>query len=211
MALAKSGQWNLTYAFIKDNTDYGIFYDSRYQNSSVEAERFKSLAGIDLSKLSFQLVNNSDSTVTLAVSSTFVLEDGTTNLVYTFTRTGPTTNALTVNYGIAGSADSSDYTGATPGTGKTITFAAGESTATLTIDPAADTTIEADETVALTLVAGSGYTVGTTTSITGTISNDDSLGSTYTIIPSSSTLNEGTELTITVTTTNVPVGTILYG
>jgi Ca2+-binding RTX toxin-like protein len=39
-------------------------------------------------------------TITLAVSPSIVTEDGTANLVYTFTRTGATTNALTINYGI---------------------------------------------------------------------------------------------------------------
>ncbi|WP_230401034.1 glycosyl hydrolase family 18 protein, partial [Microcystis aeruginosa] len=97
-------------------------------------------------------------TITLAVSPSSVLENGLNNLIYTFTRTGATTNALTVNYGITGTADSSDYTGATPGTGKTITFAASASTATLIIDPTADTTVESDETVALTLASGTGYT-----------------------------------------------------
>ena len=110
--------------------------------------------------------------VTLAVSPTSVLEDGTTNLVYTFTRTGLTTNALTVNYGITGTAVADDYTGATPGTGKTITFASGSSTATLTIDPTADSTVESDETVALTLATATGYTVETT-AVVGTITNDD--------------------------------------
>ncbi|MBD2665694.1 calcium-binding protein [Richelia sinica FACHB-800] len=120
-------------------------------------------------------ITNDDTRVTLAVAPSSVNEDGTTNLVYTFTRTGSTTNALTVNYSIAGTADSSDYTGATPGTGKTITFAAGASTATLTIDPTADNTFESNETVALTLATGTGYTVGTTTAVTGTITNDDPL------------------------------------
>jgi len=113
-------------------------------------------------------------TITLAVSPSSVLEDGTTNLTYIFTRTGATTNPLTVSYSITGTANSSDYTGATPGTGKTITFEAGSSTAILTIDPTADTTVESDETVALTLASGTGYTVGTTTAVTGTILNDDS-------------------------------------
>ncbi|QYX34214.1 M10 family metallopeptidase C-terminal domain-containing protein [Sphaerospermopsis torques-reginae ITEP-024] len=118
-------------------------------------------------------ITNDDTTVTLAVSPSSVTEDGTNNLVYTFTRTGVISNALTVNYNIAGTAASTDYTGATPGTGKTITFAAGATTATLTIDPTADTTVESNETVALTLVAGTGYTIGTTTAVTGTITNDD--------------------------------------
>jgi Ca2+-binding RTX toxin-like protein len=112
-------------------------------------------------------------TITLAVAPASVTEDGTTNLVYTFTRTGSTTSALTVNYDITGTADANDYTGATPGTGKTITFAANSATATLTIDPTADTTIESNETVALTLATGTGYTIGTTAAVTGTITNDD--------------------------------------
>ena len=105
-------------------------------------------------------------------------EDGATNLVYTFTRTGSTTAALTVNFSIGGTADfSTDYTqtGAasfTPPTG-TVTFAAGNSTATVTVDPSADTTTEPDETVILTVTAGTGYEVGAPDSATGTINNDD--------------------------------------
>ncbi|MDK2463017.1 hypothetical protein QHH11_28570, partial [Aphanizomenon sp. PH219] len=42
-----------------------------------------------------------------------------------------------------------------------VTFAAGSSTATVTVDPTADTTVESDETVILTLASGTGYTIGT--------------------------------------------------
>jgi hypothetical protein len=136
--------------------------------------------------------------ITLAVAPTSVLEDGTANLVYTFTRTGITTNALTVNYGITGTAGTTDYTGATPGTGKTITFAAGSATATLTIDPTPDTTVEANETVALTLAAGTGYTIGTTTAIAGTITNDDA-APVFAIASASAT--EGSAVSFTVTRT----------
>ncbi|MBE9241797.1 hypothetical protein IQ217_06405 [Synechocystis salina LEGE 00031] len=111
--------------------------------------------------------------ITLAVSPNSVTEDGAANLVYTFTRPGDATQALTVNYSITGTANSSDYTGATPGTGKTITFTAGSNTAILTIDPIADTTVEPDETVIVTLASGIGYTVGTTGVVTGIITNDD--------------------------------------
>ncbi|MBC1198386.1 endo-1,3-1,4-beta-glycanase ExsH, partial [Microcystis aeruginosa BLCCF158] len=54
-----------------------------------------------------------------------------------------------------------------------VTFAANSATATVTVDPTADTTVEPDETVILTLASGTGYTVGTTTAVTGTINNDD--------------------------------------
>ncbi|REJ53046.1 MAG: endo-1,3-1,4-beta-glycanase ExsH [Microcystis aeruginosa DA14] len=113
-----------------------------------------------------------NTSVTLAVSPGSVTEDGTTNLVYTFTRTGVTTNPLTVNYTLGGTATlNTDYT--RTGTNNTVTFAAGSTTAKVTIDPTADTTVEPNETVILTLAAGTGYKVGTTTPVTGTITNDD--------------------------------------
>ncbi|MBD2690670.1 beta strand repeat-containing protein [Anabaena catenula] len=147
--------------------------------------------GLSLTGTSFNYVSNATlPTITLAVAPSSVTEDGTPNLVYTFTRTGSTTNALTVNYGITGTAASTDYTGATPGTGKTITFAAGSSTATLTIDPTADTIVEANETVALTLAAGTGYTVGTTAAVTGTITNDDVALPTITLAVSPASVTE---------------------
>nr|WP_286191175.1 Calx-beta domain-containing protein [Synechococcus sp. FACHB-909] len=108
--------------------------------------------------------------VTLAVSPASVTENGTTNLVYTFTRTGATTNPLTVNYAINGTATNGTDYGLIP---TSVTFAAGSATATVTVDPTADAILEPDETVSLTLTADPAYVVGTTTTITGTIANDD--------------------------------------
>ncbi|WP_061433280.1 S8 family serine peptidase, partial [Microcystis aeruginosa] len=110
--------------------------------------------------------------VTLASNYSGVSEDGVANLIYTFTRSGPTTSALAVNFSVAGTANAADYTGATPGTA-TITFAAGSSTASLTINPTADTVKEPNETVSLTITSGSGYTIGTTSPVVTTIINDD--------------------------------------
>ena len=117
-------------------------------------------------------------TVTLTVSPASVSEDGSTNLVYTFTRTGNTVNLLNVNYTVGGTATfNTDYaqSGAASfnATTGTVTFAVGSDTATVTIDPTADTIVEPDETIALTLNSGTGYTVGTISAVTGTINNDD--------------------------------------
>ncbi len=116
--------------------------------------------------------------ISLDVSPATVEEDGATNLVYTFTRSGETDAALTVNFDISGSGTfNTDYTevgaasfSATVGT---VTFAAGSSTATVTVDPTADTAVEADETVILTIASGAGYTIATPNTATGTIANDD--------------------------------------
>jgi hypothetical protein len=80
---------------------------------------------------------------------------------------------MVVGYGIAGTAtQGTDYTVGS-GTAGTITFAAGAATAAVTVDPTADTSAESDETVALTLAAGTGYTIGTSGAAVGTITNDD--------------------------------------
>ena len=152
-------------------------------------------------------ITNDDTIVALAVSPASVNEDGITNLVYTFTRTGDTTNALTVNYTVGGAANfNTDYTqsGAASFTSTTgtVNFAAGLNTATVEIDPTADTTFESDESVALTLTSGTGYTVGTTTSVTGTIVNDDT-SVTLAVSPGSVTEDGTTNLVYTFTRTGV--------
>ncbi|GFE71566.1 Calx-beta domain-containing protein [Chroococcus sp. FPU101] len=109
-------------------------------------------------------------TVTLAVSPASVTEDGTANLVYTFTRTGVLTSSLNVNYGITGTAtNGTDYANI----GTSVTFAANSNTAQVIVNPTADTVVESNETVALTLASNAAYTIGTTGAVTGTITNDD--------------------------------------
>jgi CSLREA domain-containing protein len=117
--------------------------------------------------------------VSVAVSPASVLENGATNLDYTFTRSGNTTGTLTVNFSVGGTATfATDYTqtgaatfGATSGT---VTFTGTNTTAVVTIDPTADTDFEASETVVLTVTSGAGYNPVAPTSATGTITNDDS-------------------------------------
>jgi hypothetical protein len=112
--------------------------------------------------------------ISLALSSSSVSEDGSSNLLFTFTRSVVTASALSVNYSVAGTASNgTDYSGLQVGSTQTVTFAANAATATVVIDPTADNSVEADETVSLTLQAGTGYTLGTSQAVSGTISNDD--------------------------------------
>lgn len=156
-----------------------------------------------------EVIDEVTTIVTLAVSPGSVTEDGTTNFVYTFTRTGATTDALTVNYTVGGTATfNTDYTqtGAASfaSTTGTVTFAADSSTATVTIDPTADTNVEDDETVTLNLASGTGYTVGTTDAVVGIITNTD----TDTETPGN---QAPTNLALSATTVdeNVPVNTVI--
>ena len=115
-----------------------------------------------------------DPVITLSISPASISEDGSENLVYTFTRSTATTNPLNINFTVSGTASNgSDYTGLAAGSSQSVTFAANATTASVVIDPTADSLVEADETVSLMLSTGTGYSVGTTNAITGIITNDD--------------------------------------
>ncbi|MDB9484832.1 S8 family serine peptidase, partial [Dolichospermum circinale CS-537/05] len=127
--------------------------------------------------------------VTVSVSPASVQEDGTTNLVYTFTRTNLNLSSpLTVNFGAGGIAnaapvgsDPADYTVLTnasvtfnPTTKLgTVTFAANATTATVVVDPIADTVQENSESVILTVNSGTGYIGGSPNTATGTIISEE--------------------------------------
>ena len=110
-----------------------------------------------------------------------VAEDGPGTLAFTFTRTGATTSPLTVAFSVGGSASfPSDYSAGSAASftsnAGSLTFTAGASTAVVVIDPVADSVIEPDETVIITLTPSSGYTVSSGSgSATGTIADDDAI------------------------------------
>src|SRR5262249_16773675 len=126
-------------------------------------------------------ITNDDTDVSVAVAPASVAEDSGTGMVYTFTRAGVTSNTLTVNFSVGGTATfggaSADYTqsGAATflSTSGTEAFAAGSTTATVTLTPIADSTVEPDETAVLTVTSGTGYNVAAPSAATGTITNDD--------------------------------------
>jgi hypothetical protein len=98
-------------------------------------------------------------------------EPGTDTGLFTITRTGPTTFPLTVYFTRGGTAAyGSDY----QTFGSSVSMAAGETSATVTITPIDDTTVEGAETVILTLQANpTTYLVGTPSSATVTISSNE--------------------------------------
>ncbi len=135
-------------------------------------------------------------TVSIAVSPASVSEDGATNLTYTVTRSTALATPTTVNITTAGTATSgSDYTGGVA----TVIIPANATTATITINPSVDGAVEPDETVTLTVAAGTGYTVGAPSSATGTILNDDVPAATIAVSPTSVAEDGAPNLIYTVT------------
>ena len=112
------------------------------------------------------------SVVTIAATDAGAAETGGDPGTFRITRTGSTAGALTVNYTIAagaGQATSADYTGLQG----FATFAPGQSFVDITITPVDDTLFEGPETVTLTLFDAGNYDVGSPSTATVTIADND--------------------------------------
>ena len=158
-------------------------------------------------------------TVTLHLSASSISEDGQesstvtegTAVAFTLTRTGATTNALTVNVQVTQTgtviktADS--YQAPT-----TVAFGVGAATATLTVETQADEVDAVNEvngTITAEVTAGTGYTLGTTVSATVTVTDDDDPQVEVSFVPGSYTATEGgTAATVTVTLAPDPERTV---
>ncbi|NEU76052.1 LysM peptidoglycan-binding domain-containing protein [Hassallia byssoidea VB512170] len=89
---------------------------------------------------------------------------------FTFTRTGSTTSALTVNYAVGGTATNGvDYSTLT----NSVTFTAGASTAIININPIDDSVFEGNETVVLALANNTNYVIGAANNTTVVIADND--------------------------------------
>lgn len=102
---------------------------------------------------------------------------GNTAFTFSASRTGDTSDSASVDYAVTGSgehpADASDFDGAFPS--GTITFTAGETSKTITINVSGDRTVEPDEGFTVTLSNPSSGTTIATATANGTILNDDFL------------------------------------
>ena len=129
---------------------------------------------------------------------------GNTAFTFTVTRTGDTTGISSAAFAVTGTgtnlADAADF-GGTLATG-TVTFAAGATTQVVTVNVTGDTTVELDETFAVTLSSPTNATI-TTAIATGTIVNEDVAPPTLAIAATDARKNEGnsgnTAFTFTVT------------
>jgi large repetitive protein len=140
------------------------------------------------------ITNDDVPSASIAVAPGSVAEDGAPNLVYTITFDQAAFNPVSVNYAVGGTATAgTDFAAIT----SPFIINTGNTTGTITVNPTADATIEADETVTLTLAAGTGYAVGTPNAATGTILNDDQPNLTINDV----TLNEGNSGTTNATFT----------
>jgi len=108
--------------------------------------------------------------VSVTASDANASESGSDPGVFTVTRTGDATAALTVNYWLSGSAaNGSDYSTLSG----SVTIPSGTSSGNVTVSPIDDATVEGNETVLLTLAPDPAYSIGPSADATVTIVDDD--------------------------------------
>ncbi len=108
--------------------------------------------------------------VTIAVTDASAAEAGADIGRFTVTRTGDTSAPLTVNLALGGTAtNGSDYSSLST----TAAIPGGQASTTITVTPIDDAAVEGSETVIVTIAGGTGYGVGSPSSGTVTIADND--------------------------------------
>ena len=119
-------------------------------------------------------IHDDDDAPSLSIDSPAATEGnaGPTNLVFTVRLDAASGKRVTVDYADTDSGTATSNTDYTAVTGGTLTFAAGDTSKTVTVSITGDTTSEPDETVLLELSNAGNAVVGTARG-TGTIEDDD--------------------------------------
>jgi hypothetical protein len=122
--------------------------------------------------VTFKVVNGvTTPSVTIVATDANAKEPTVDTGTFTISRTGSTTNPLTVNLSLSGVAtEGLDYE-ALP---RTVTIPAGSTWALLTVRPIDDGIAETTETITLKVASGSGYVVGAASTGTVKLADDDS-------------------------------------
>ena len=142
--------------------------------------------GVTAASVSVTVGDEVDPVVSLSSSAVTVNENAGT-VALTASLSGTSSEQVTVSYATADDTATagSDYTANTG----TLTFAAGDSSATISVSITEDAVDEDDETLTVSLSSPSNATLGSPTSSTVTITDDDVRG--VTVLPTSLKIDEG--------------------
>jgi len=146
-------------------------------------------------------VTNDDTSFSITANAAQLNEgnSGTTAFVYTIHRNGNTAQAGSVSWAVdsGDGVDASDFGGSVPS--GTVTFAAGETSKSITVNVSGDTSVESDESLIVVLSAPSVGIIepGQGSATTTLLGDDDS----FQIVADSASVNEGNSGTRSITFT----------
>ena len=130
---------------------------------------------------------------TIAATAGTVTEGAAATFTVALDQAAPVALTVSVSVTESGSA----LSGAPP---DSVAFAKGETSARLAVPTAGDSVVEGDSTVTATLATGTGYIVGSTSSASVTVEDDDA--ATFTVSAEPESLAEGQTATLTVAISN---------
>lgn len=123
-----------------------------------------------LNAMTFTILDDDLPSVTVVSADDSASENGPDPASVTFSRTGPTTSDLTVEFALSGTATTgSDYVN--PGT--SVVIPAGEAEVTLPLTPVDDSSNEGAESIIVTVASTANYTVGNPDAATVTLLDND--------------------------------------
>jgi hypothetical protein len=148
--------------------------DSVYEGSETVIVTLAAGTGYTVSATNSTTVTiNDDESVpvaTISATDAIASEPGSNTGTFTVSLNPVSSVAATVNFSVGGTATSgTDYTAI----GTSILIPANTASATITLTPSDDAVYDGDETVIVTLASGTGYTIGTPSSATVTIQDDE--------------------------------------
>ncbi len=169
--------------------------------------------GLGLSTLdthTFTITDDDLPVVSIVATDASAAETGSDPAVFTISRTGATTTALSVTLARSGTAvNGTDYTSISGATPFTFTLPAGAESANVTITPVDDATNEGNETVILTVNANASlYTLGSPASATVSIADNDRSTVTITATDPVASETPGNTGTFTLTRTAPTTGSL---
>ncbi|WP_442921660.1 FG-GAP-like repeat-containing protein [Microcoleus sp. Aus8_D2] len=150
------------------------------------------------------ITDNDIPTVNLSVSPTTTTETGSPAITVTATASGAVVGVKTVNVALSGTATAADFTGTIP---NSITIPAGQTTSSFTVNINDDALIEGTETGTFTISnPSSGIVLGTTTTGSVAITDNDFPTVNLSVSPSTTTETGSPAITVTATASQAVVG-----
>lgn len=189
---------------LDDSVDDGdVFYDMNILARSNDSR----YDGIAVDTVTIMNVNDEYS-VNVMASDTVAGETGPDAGTFTFSRTGDVSNSLIVDYTVSGSADNGvDYNNLSG----TVTIPATQSSVDVVITPVDDPAVDGGEIVTLTLDAIGTYNLGSNSSASITIIDNDAAGVTVTSATGLQTTEAGASANFTVVLNTAPSADVTIG
>ncbi len=161
-------------------------------------------SGVSVTSATLTITDDDTPEVTISADADSVTEGA--SAAFTISASPAPAAALTVDVSVSGASDflSSSVSDTS------VTIAAGDSSAALSLGTVNDNVDEPDATLTAVLTAGTGYTVGSADTAQVTIADDDAAPTVIALIVSPATISEGDSATL-VSVTASPTGETLFG